>query len=119
MRADPAPLHGRAGPIRASRTRKEPVVTALRSPHWASSSYELTKLEHRKGVWGKGDGIHTLAREGFAADEPEVAAWLRSFKLTEEPLTGLKAQIQQTGKGEEQQAVRAWLQDHPEAAALS
>ncbi|MCX5583661.1 ABC transporter permease/substrate binding protein [Streptomyces erythrochromogenes] len=99
--------------------KKEPVVTVLWSPHWAYSSYELTKLEDPKGVWGKGDGIHTLARKGFAADEPEVAAWLRSFKLTEEQLTGLEARIQQTGKGKEQQAVRAWLGDHPEVAALS
>ncbi|WP_030762112.1 ABC transporter permease/substrate binding protein [Streptomyces sp. NRRL F-2664] len=99
--------------------KKEPVVTVLWSPHWAYSSYELTKLEDPKGVWGKGDGIHTLARKGFAADEPEVAAWLRSFKLTEEQLTGLEARIQQTGKGKEQQAVRAWLKEHPEVAELS
>ncbi|MGW9071461.1 ABC transporter permease/substrate binding protein [Streptomyces yangpuensis] len=99
--------------------KKEPVVTVLWSPHWAYSSYELTKLEDPRGVWGKGDGIHTLARKDFAADEPEVAAWLRSFKLTEEQLTGLEARIQQTGKGKEQQAVRAWLQEHPEVAELS
>ncbi|MFD5880189.1 MULTISPECIES: ABC transporter permease/substrate binding protein [Streptomyces] len=99
--------------------KKEPVVTVLWSPHWAYSSYELTKLEDPRGVWGKGDGIHTLARKGFAADEPEVAAWLRDFKLTEQQLTGLEARIQQTGKGKEQQAVRAWLQEHPEAGALS
>ncbi|UUY51532.1 ABC transporter permease/substrate binding protein [Streptomyces yangpuensis] len=99
--------------------KKEPVVTVLWSPHWAYSSYELTKLEDPRGVWGKGDGIHTLARKGFAADEPEVAAWLRDFKLTEEQLTGLEARIQQTGKGKEQQAVRAWLQEHPEVAELS
>ncbi|MFE1828308.1 ABC transporter permease/substrate binding protein [Streptomyces yangpuensis] len=99
--------------------KKEPVVTVLWSPHWAYSSYELTKLEDPKGVWGKGDGIHTLARKGFADDEPEVAAWLRDFKLTEEQLTGLEARIQQTGKGKEQQAVRAWLQEHPEVAPPS
>ncbi|MEU5147612.1 ABC transporter permease/substrate binding protein [Streptomyces yangpuensis] len=99
--------------------KKEPVVTVLWSPHWAYSSYELTKLEDPRGVWGKGDGIHTLARKGFAADEPEVAAWLRDFKLTEQQLTGLEARIQQTGKGKEQQAVRAWLQEHPEVAELS
>ncbi|MFF8262279.1 ABC transporter permease/substrate binding protein [Streptomyces virginiae] len=110
---------GMLAELRRAYDKKEPVVTVLWSPHWAYSSYELTKLEDPKGVWGKGDGIHTLARKGFAADEPEVAAWLRSFKLTEEQLTGLEAQIQQTGKGKEQQAVRAWLGDHPEVAALS
>lgn len=110
---------GMLAELKRAYDKKEPVVTVLWSPHWAYSSYELTKLEDPKGVWGKGDGIHTLARKGFADDEPEVAAWLRDFKLTEEQLTGLEARIQQTGKGKEQQAVRAWLQEHPEVGALS
>ncbi|MEU9027342.1 ABC transporter permease/substrate binding protein [Streptomyces sp. NPDC048383] len=109
---------GMLAELKRAYDKKEPVVTVLWSPHWAYSSYELTKLEDPKGVWGKGDGIHTLARKGFAADEPEIARWLRSFKLTEEQLTGLEAKIQGTGKGKEQQAVRAWLKDHPEIAAL-
>lgn len=110
---------GMLAELKRAYDKKEPVVTALWSPHWAYSSYELTKLEDPKGVWGKGDGIHTLARKGFTADEPEVAAWLRSFKLTEEQLTSLEAKIQDTGKGKEQQAVRAWLKDHPEIDKLS
>ncbi|MFG2874830.1 ABC transporter permease/substrate binding protein [Streptomyces sp. NPDC048337] len=110
---------GMLAELKRAYDKKEPVVTVLWSPHWAYSTYELTKLEDPKGVWGKGDGIHTLARKGFAADEPEVAAWLRSFKLTEEQLTSLEAKIQDTGKGKEQQAVRAWLKDHPEIDKLS
>ncbi|MFE9629866.1 ABC transporter permease/substrate binding protein [Streptomyces sp. NPDC006463] len=109
---------GMLAELKRAYDKKEPVVTVLWSPHWAYSSYELTKLEDPKGVWGKGDGIHTLAREGFAADEPDVARWLRSFKLTEEQLTGLEAKIQDTGKGKEQQAVRAWLAEHPEVDKL-
>ncbi|WP_328929309.1 ABC transporter permease/substrate binding protein [Streptomyces sp. NBC_00190] len=109
---------GMLAELKRAYDKKEPVVTVLWSPHWAYSSYELTKLVDPKGVWGKGDGIHTLAREGFAADEPDVARWLRSFKLTEEQLTGLEAKIQDTGKGKEQQAVRAWLAEHPEVDKL-
>ncbi|MGP3689934.1 ABC transporter permease/substrate binding protein [Streptomyces sp. IBSNAI002] len=105
---------GMLAELKRAYDKKEPVVTVLWSPHWAYSSYELTKLEDPKGVWGTGDGIHTLARKGFAADEPEVARWLSSFKLTEQQLTSLEAKIQDTGKGKEQQAVRAWLAEHPE-----
>ncbi|MFD3696167.1 ABC transporter permease/substrate binding protein [Streptomyces sp. NPDC058646] len=105
---------GMLAELKRAYDKKEPVVAVLWSPHWAYSSYELTKLEDPKGVWGAGDGIHTLARKGFAEDEPKVAEWLRSFKLTEEQLTGLEAEIQETGKGKEQQAVRAWLAEHPE-----
>lgn len=110
---------GMLAELKRAYDKKEPVLAVLWSPHWAYSSYELTKLEDPKGAWGKGDGIHTLARKGFAADEPEVAEWLRSFKLTEEQLTGLEAKIQETGKGKEQEAVRAWLADHPEIDKLA
>ncbi|WP_460063706.1 glycine betaine ABC transporter substrate-binding protein [Streptomyces sp. YKOK-I1] len=65
------------------------------------------------GAWGEGDGVHTLARRDFTADQPEVAAWLKDFRMTEEQLTGLEARIQEAGKGKEQDAVRAWQKDHP------
>ncbi|MFF1778385.1 ABC transporter permease/substrate binding protein [Streptomyces virginiae] len=110
---------GMLAELKRAYEKKEPVAVVLWSPHWAYSAYELTKLEDPKGAWGKGDGIHTLARKGFAEDEPKVAEWLKSFKLTEEQLTGLEAKIQETGKGKEQQAVRAWLQDHPEIDRLA
>ncbi|MFB7182996.1 ABC transporter permease/substrate binding protein [Streptomyces sp. NPDC056257] len=110
---------GMLAELKRAYEKKEPVAVVLWSPHWAYSTYDLTKLEDPKAAWGKGDGIHTLARKGFAADEPEVARWLRSFKLSEEQLTGLEAKIQETGKGKEQEAVRAWLKDHPEVDQLA
>jgi glycine betaine/proline transport system substrate-binding protein len=60
--------------------------------------------------------VHTLARKGFAADNPQVAKWLKSFKMTEKQLTDLEARIQKTGKGREQDAVPAWLKDNPPLA---
>ncbi|MFE1881541.1 ABC transporter permease/substrate binding protein [Streptomyces diastatochromogenes] len=93
--------------------RKQPVVVTLWSPHWAYSDYDLKKLKDPKGAWGAGDGVHTLARKGFAADNPEVGTWLKNFSMTEEQLTGLEAQIQKSGKGGEQDAVRTWLKHHP------
>ena len=31
--------------------------------------------------------MHTLARKGFADDNPEVGKWLKNFKMTEKQLT--------------------------------
>ncbi|ORT59976.1 ABC transporter permease/substrate binding protein [Streptomyces sp. CB03238] len=107
---------GMLAELKRAYAKKEPVVVTLWSPHWAYSTYGLTKLKDPKGTWGKGDGVHTLAREGFAADNPEVAAWLKDFTMTEKQLTDLEAKIQQTGKGKEQEAVRAWLNDNPGVA---
>jgi glycine betaine/proline transport system substrate-binding protein len=93
--------------------KKQPVVVTLWSPHWAYSDYGLKKLKDPKGAWGKGDGVHTLARKGFAGENPQVGRWLKDFSMTEKQLTGLESQIQKAGKGKEQDAVRTWLRGHP------
>lgn len=104
---------GMLAELKRAYDKKEPVVVTLWSPHWAYSSYDLKKLKDPKGTWGKGDGVHTLARKGFSADNPEVGSWLKNFKLTEKQLTDLEAAIQETGKGKEQDAVRGWLDKNP------
>ncbi|MEV0849121.1 ABC transporter permease/substrate binding protein [Streptomyces sp. NPDC049954] len=92
---------------------KEPIAVTLWSPHWAYDKYDLTKLKDTKGSFGKGDAVHTLARKGFSKDQPEVAKWLKDFKLSEKQLTSLEAAIQDAGKGKQQEAVRTWLKDNP------
>ncbi|WP_416483853.1 ABC transporter permease/substrate binding protein [Streptomyces sp. CL12] len=99
--------------LKRAYARKQPVLVTLWSPHWAYSSYDLKKLQDPKGAWGKGDGVHTLSRKGFAGDNPQVADWLKNFSMTEKQLTGLEAKIQGAGKGKEQAAVRSWLRANP------
>ncbi|MGW3651995.1 ABC transporter permease/substrate binding protein [Streptomyces sp. NPDC000878] len=99
--------------LKRAYAKKEPIAVTLWSPHWAYSDYDLKKLKDPKGAWGKGDGVHTLARKGFADDNPEVGDWLKSFSMTEAQLTGLEAGIQRAGKGSEQDAVRTWLKANP------
>ncbi|MFE7445156.1 ABC transporter permease/substrate binding protein [Streptomyces chartreusis] len=99
--------------LKRAYAKKEPVLVTLWSPHWAYSDYDLTKLKDPKGAWGKGDGVHTLARKGFAGDNPEVGKWLKDFSMTEKQLTGLESQITKAGKGKEQDAVRTWLKRNP------
>ena len=59
---------GMLAELKRAYAKKEPIVVPLWSPHWAYNTYDLKKLKDPKGVWGKGDGVHTLARKGFAAD---------------------------------------------------
>ncbi|KUM99994.1 glycine/betaine ABC transporter permease [Streptomyces yokosukanensis] len=99
--------------LKRAYAKKEPVVVTLWSPHWAYNDYDLKKLKDPEGAWGKGDGVHTLARKGFTGDNPQVGRWLKDFSMTEKQLTGLEAQIQKAGKGKEQDAVRTWLRTNP------
>ncbi|MFE2691668.1 ABC transporter permease/substrate binding protein [Streptomyces mirabilis] len=99
--------------LKRAYAKKEPIVVTLWSPHWAYSDYALKKLKDPKGAWGKGDGVHTLSRKGFAQDNPAVGQWLKNFRMTEKQLTGLEAEINKVGKGKQQDAVRAWLKRNP------
>ncbi|MFD5592433.1 ABC transporter permease/substrate binding protein [Streptomyces griseorubiginosus] len=99
--------------LKRAYAKKAPIVVPLWSPHWAYNDYDLKKLKDPEGAWGSGDGIHTVARKGFAADNPVVGRWLKDFKLDEKQLTGLEAEINKAGKGRQQDAVRSWLKRNP------
>ncbi|MFD7887915.1 ABC transporter permease/substrate binding protein [Streptomyces albidoflavus] len=101
--------------LKRAYAKKEPIAATLWSPHWAYNEFDLTKLKDPEGAWGEGDEIHTLARKGFSKEFPEVGKWLKDFKMSEEQLTSLEAEIQGADKGKEQDAVRAWLKDQPKA----
>jgi glycine betaine/proline transport system substrate-binding protein len=99
--------------LKRAYAQKKPIVVTLWSPHWAYNDYDLKKLKDPEGAWGEGDGVHTLARKGFAGDDPTVAGWLKDFEMSEKDLTSLEAEINKAGKGRQQDAVRAWLKQHP------
>ncbi|WP_406128029.1 ABC transporter permease/substrate binding protein [Streptomyces canus] len=99
--------------LKRAYAQKDPIVVTLWSPHWAYNDYDLKKLKDPKGAWGSGDGIHTVARKGFAGENPVVGQWLKGFKLDEKQLTSLEAEINKAGKGKQQDAVRTWLKQHP------
>ncbi|MEU6392169.1 ABC transporter permease/substrate binding protein [Streptomyces sp. NPDC046939] len=101
--------------LKRAYAKKKPIVVPLWSPHWAYNDYKLKKLKDPKGVWGKGDGVHSLARKGFGDENPEVAKWLKDFKMSEKQLTSLEAEINKAGKGKQQDAVKAWLKANPDA----
>ncbi|MGK3939539.1 ABC transporter permease/substrate binding protein [Streptomyces caeruleatus] len=99
--------------LKRAYARKAPIVVPLWSPHWAYNDYDLKKLKDPKGAFGSGDGIHTVARKGFAEENPVVGQWLKNFELDEKQLTSLEAEINKAGKGRQQDAVRTWLKRHP------
>jgi glycine betaine/proline transport system substrate-binding protein len=99
--------------LKRAYAQKKPIVTTLWSPHWAYDDYDLKKLKDPKGAWGEGDGVHTLSRKGFADEDPTVAGWLKNFTMSEKQLTSLEAEINKAGKGNRQDAVRAWLKQNP------
>ncbi|GGZ07618.1 ABC transporter permease/substrate binding protein [Streptomyces poonensis] len=94
--------------------KKEPVAVALWSPHWAYSEYELTKLKDGKKLFGEGNTIRTVSNEKFPEAYPQLTEWIKGFRMSEDELGSLEAEIKDRGQGNEEKAVAAWLEKHPD-----
>jgi glycine betaine/proline transport system substrate-binding protein len=93
--------------------QKKPVAVVLWSPHWAYSTYDMTKLSDPKGLWGKGDSIHNLANKNSATKLPQVSDWMKNFHMTEAQLASLEADIQSAGQGQTVAGVKKWMKANP------
>lgn len=57
------------------------IVATLWSPHWLFAASELRYLDDPQGNFEPRESVHALARPGFAEDYPEVAGFIRRFRL--------------------------------------
>ncbi len=72
------------------------VVTGWR-PHWKFGRWDLKFLEQDedKLMWETGN-IHILGRLGLDEDKPELAQFLRNMRLTDEELSDLMLQVNES-----------------------
>ncbi|MEU2676486.1 glycine betaine ABC transporter substrate-binding protein [Streptomyces sp. NPDC007107] len=99
--------------LQRSLRKREPVAVVLRTPHWAYSKYELTKLKDPKKLWGEVNEIRSLGHRSFPAKFPEFHGWLKDWHMSEEQLGDLEAAIQDEGTGHEEAAVEKWIARNP------
>ena len=62
--------------------------------------------------------MQIVATKGWSAANPEVAGWLKNFKITPEQLSSLMLDIQTAGKGKEQETAKAWIAKNQAAGRL-
>lgn len=91
--------------------KKRPVVVTGWKPHWKFARWELKFLDDPKGVYGAAESIHTIARLGLEKDLPDVAAFLRNFKLDDQQLGSLMGVVNEA-KGDPAEAVRGWVKEN-------
>jgi glycine betaine/proline transport system substrate-binding protein len=89
--------------------QKQPIVVTLWQPHWAFSRFPIKVLEDTQTAFGPPDDMQIVATKGWSAANPEVAGWLKNFKITPEQLSSLMLDIQNAGKGKEQETAKAWI----------
>ncbi|MFE9767408.1 ABC transporter permease/substrate binding protein [Streptomyces sp. NPDC005808] len=100
--------------LKRAYAKKEPVAVVLWSPHWAYSEYDLTKLADDKKLFGEGNTIRTISSKNFPEQYPQLAEWIKNFRMSEDELGSLEAEIKDQGQGHEEDAVAAWLKEHPD-----
>lgn len=99
---------------KATAAKKEIVVTMWK-PFWANGAFPIRKLDDPKGSFGETEDLHVIARDGFAADHPEVAEMLKGFKLTDDQYNELEDLVaNKYGPGKEQEAATEFAKANPE-----
>lgn len=108
---------------KATQQHKNIVVT-LWKPHWAYAAFPVKDLKDPKGALGKPDAIHTVSRDGFTKDDPQVAKWFKDFTFDPALLADLEKQMFQPGDDGQTpdassypQIVKKWLAAHPDFTA--
>ena len=82
----PAMLAELSGAIDAG----ENIVVTLWRPHWAYDEFAIRDLEDPEGTLGAAEGIHSIARDGFEEDFPQLTEWLQAFEMDSELLFSLE-----------------------------
>lgn len=97
---------------------EQDIVVTLWRPFWANAEFPVKDLEDPEGALGEAEGLHELARDGFADDYPEIAEMMGNLKLDDEQYGALEdLVVNQFGQGKEADAVTAWKKDHQDLLA--
>lgn len=90
----------------------EPIIVTGWAPHWKFARWDLKVLEDPKGVFGAAENIYKYSRKGMEDDMPEVAAFLKKFKMDEAQLGDLMGALEEDG--EPLELARIWMNSHEE-----
>lgn len=92
--------------------KKEWVAITGWSPHWKFAKYDLKYLEDPKKEFGEAEEIHILANKNFGTKQPEVAAMLKKFKMSDAQIGSLEGLINDGLDPTE--AAKKWAADNKE-----
>lgn len=87
------------------------VVVTVWSPHWIFAAHELRYLDDPRGSLGGSERVHALARQGFYAERPRIAALLARMWL---PLAEIETALLDAERHSVAEAVERYIERHPE-----
>ncbi|MFO8016059.1 MAG: glycine betaine ABC transporter substrate-binding protein [Candidatus Woesearchaeota archaeon] len=97
--------------VDASVRQEEPVVFTIWEPHSAFAKFDIKKLDDPEEIYGGGDVVYTITRDGFSDEYPEVYSFLENFEVT--PDTQSEWILEYSDKEREPEAVaEEWISNN-------
>ena len=90
--------------------RNEWIVVTGWSPHWMFGAYDLRYLEDPKGVLGRFERVHAVARLGFYQDQVEAAGFFSRMQL---PIGDLQKAMYDAQETSYEGAVSRYIGNNP------
>lgn len=94
---------------------KDNIAVTLWRPHWAYDQFDLKDLKDPKNTLGTAESLHSIASTDFEKKYPEVAGWVKSFKLDSKLLYSLENDMFNGAKTDDYDPiVTKWMTEHQE-----
>lgn len=100
--------------LEAALDNENEIVVTLWTPFWATTNFDVRELEDPDNIYGDPEALHTLGRDGFSDDYPEVANMIENFSLTDDQFGDLEDTMVNEFDEDDQAAVQAWLEENPD-----
>jgi len=91
--------------------QEEWIVVTAWTPHWKFARWNLKYLKDPLGVFGEGDNIHTIVRQGLSDERPDVHAFFDRFSLELGQLEEVMLWIEESGMSPGA-AGRRWVEEN-------
>lgn len=100
--------------LEAALDNENEIVVTLWTPFWATTNFDVRELEDPDNIYGDPEALHTLGRDGFSDDYPEVANMIENFSLTDDQFGDLEDTMVNEFDEDDQATVQAWLEENPD-----
>ncbi|EHI74956.1 glycine betaine ABC transport system [Streptococcus criceti] len=94
---------------------KEDIVITAWKPHWIFAKYDLKFLEDPKGVFGKSEDIHTIARKNLKQDNAGAYKIIDNFHWTSDDMESVMLDI--SNGTSPSKAAQKWIKNNKDKVA--
>lgn len=94
--------------------KHDDIAVTLWRPHWAYDQWDLKDLKDPKNTLGAAESIHSIASTDFPKKHPEVAKWVKKFRMKSDLLYSLENAMY-NGRADSSQydgIVEKWMDAH-------